>query len=117
MYSVLPQLPDEQIVVGLAPEPGKVLITFEPSGAQVNARPGELMGEAARRSGLMVPYGCKQGVCGTCEAIMTQPNGQKNNIRVCSMQVPKTNLDAPDRYVSIERFFAPFLFLIPCVFV
>jgi len=84
-------------VVGLQPEQGKVLITFLPSGAQVNARPGENMGDAARRAGLAVPYGCKQGVCGTCEATQRQPTGQNNVIKVCSTKVASSNLDAPDR--------------------
>lgn len=113
---------EQDIVVGLTPVKGQVLITFLPTGAQVkrrlpcpllhavnagspcnaccsqvNAKPGENMGDAARRSGLNVPYGCKQGVCGTCEATQRQPTGQTNIIRVCSATVPKSNLDAPDR--------------------
>ncbi len=62
---------------------------------------GEKLGDAARRSGLNVPYGCKQGVCGTCEAVQKQPNGQTVQIKVCSATVPKTNLDAPDRFVCV----------------
>jgi len=65
--------------------------------SQVNARPGENMGDAARRAGLAVPYGCKQGVCGTCEATQRQPTGQNNLIKVCSTKVAASNLDAPDR--------------------
>jgi len=86
-----------EVVQGLQPVKGQVLITFLPSGAQVNANPGEKLGDAARRSGLQVPYGCREGVCGTCEARQTQPSGQSVDIRVCTATVPKTNLDAPDR--------------------
>ena len=31
-----------------------------------------------------MPYGCREGVCGTCEAFLKQPNGMKNDVRVCS---------------------------------
>mmetsp|Transcript_63307 Transcript_63307/g.131707 ORF Transcript_63307/g.131707 Transcript_63307/m.131707 type:complete len:242 (-) Transcript_63307:144-869(-) len=89
--------PGQPVAQGLQPQPGRVLITFEPSGAQVNARPGERLGDAAQRSGLQVPYGCKEGVCGTCQAVMKQPNGYVNDIRICRDIVPKTNLDSPDR--------------------
>jgi hypothetical protein len=65
----------------------------------IHTQTGEKLGDAARRAGLNVPYGCKQGVCGTCEAVQKQPNGQSVQIKVCSATVPKTNLDAPDRYV------------------
>ncbi|KAJ1481950.1 hypothetical protein T484DRAFT_1953144 [Baffinella frigidus] len=82
---------------GLAPVPGLVLITFQPSGLQVNARPGERIGDAASRIGLDVPYGCREGVCGTCEAKMSQSNGMKNDIRCCKDTVPKSNMVAPDR--------------------
>lgn len=30
---------------------------------------------------------------------MSQPTGQKNEVRICRDIVPKTNMDAPDRYV------------------
>ncbi|KAJ1481951.1 hypothetical protein T484DRAFT_3636778, partial [Baffinella frigidus] len=68
-----------------------------PSGLQVNARPGERIGDAASRIGLDVPYGCREGVCGTCEAKMSQSNGMKNDIRCCKDTVPKSNMVAPDR--------------------
>ena len=37
---------------GLQPVKGLVLITFQPSGMQVNARPGERVGDCASRIGL-----------------------------------------------------------------
>lgn len=33
----------QPVAQGLAPQKGRVLITFQPSGAQVNARPGEAL--------------------------------------------------------------------------
>lgn len=29
--------------------------------------PGQRLGDAAKAAGLNIPYGCKEGVCGTCE--------------------------------------------------
>jgi hypothetical protein len=92
-----PPPPTNQPPQGLQPIPGQVLITFQPSGAQVNARPNERVGDAAARAGLTVPYGCREGVCGTCEAKMKQPNGMVNDIRVCTEKVPKSNMMSPDR--------------------
>lgn len=82
---------------GLPPRPGSTVITWMPSGIQSYGRPGQRLGDAAQQAGLNVPYGCKEGVCGTCEAFMSQPTGQKNEVRICKDIVPKTNLDAPDR--------------------
>jgi ferredoxin len=82
---------------GLPPRPGQTVVTWMPSGIQSYARPGQRLGDAAQQAGLNIPYGCKEGVCGTCEAFMSQPTGQKNEVRICRDIVPKTNLDAPDR--------------------
>ena len=56
--------------------PGRTLVTFEPGRVQILARPGERLGDLASRAGFNVPYGCREGVCGTCEAKMKQPGGQ-----------------------------------------
>lgn len=82
---------------GLPPRPGATVITWMPSGVQSYGKPGQRLGDAAQQAGLNVPYGCKEGVCGTCEAFMKQPTGQNNEVRICRDIVPKTNLDAPDR--------------------
>mmetsp|Transcript_19116 Transcript_19116/g.29899 ORF Transcript_19116/g.29899 Transcript_19116/m.29899 type:complete len:203 (-) Transcript_19116:439-1047(-) len=89
--------PTNPQVTGLEPIPGKVLVTFKPSGAQIHSNPGERLGDIARRAGLEVPYGCREGVCGTCSAVMKQPNGFSNDVRLCKDSVPRTNLDCPDR--------------------
>mmetsp|Transcript_65078 Transcript_65078/g.95295 ORF Transcript_65078/g.95295 Transcript_65078/m.95295 type:complete len:212 (+) Transcript_65078:132-767(+) len=81
----------------LEPAAGKTVVTFMPGGAQVYARPGERLGDIAKRAGFDVPYGCREGVCGTCEAKMKQPSGQTNDVRICKDSVPKTNMDCPDR--------------------
>ena len=51
---------------------------------QCNVSAGQRLGDAAQAAGLNVPYGCREGVCGTCEAFLKQPNGMKNDVRVCS---------------------------------
>lgn len=78
---------------GLPPRPGATVITWMPSGVQSYGKPGQRLGDAAQAAGLNVPYGCKEGVCGTCEAFMKQPNGMKNDVRICRDIVPKNNME------------------------
>eukprot|EP00802_Teleaulax_amphioxeia_P028465 Tamp_30174.p1 GENE.Tamp_30174~~Tamp_30174.p1 ORF type:complete len:232 (-),score=43.31 Tamp_30174:48-743(-) len=82
---------------GLQPTPGKTVVTFNPGGTQIYARPGDRIGDIANRAGFNVPYGCREGVCGTCEAKMKQPTGQAVDVRICKDAIPKTNMDCPDR--------------------
>ena len=42
-------------------------ITVEPSGRQFAAEPGETILDAALRQGFTMPYGCKDGACGSCK--------------------------------------------------
>jgi len=42
-------------------------ITVQPSGRAFAAAPGETILEAALRSGVALPYGCKDGGCGSCK--------------------------------------------------
>jgi len=78
---------------GLAQKPGLTVVTWLPSGVQSYAKPGQRLGDAAQQAGLNVPYGCKEGVCGTCEAFLKQPNGMKNDVRICKDIVPKNNME------------------------
>jgi len=82
---------------GLEPMQGRTVVTFQPGNVQVYARPGERLGDIANKAGFNVPYGCREGVCGTCEAKMKQPTGQSVDVRVCKDTTPKTNMDCPDR--------------------
>jgi CDP-4-dehydro-6-deoxyglucose reductase len=41
-------------------------VTVEPSGQQFSVEPGETILSAADRHGLALPYGCRNGVCGSC---------------------------------------------------
>lgn len=42
-------------------------ITFEPSGRQFQTAPDEEILTAGIRAGLTLPYGCKDGACGSCK--------------------------------------------------
>jgi CDP-4-dehydro-6-deoxyglucose reductase len=42
-------------------------ITVQPSGRQFAAEPEETLLDAALRQGLTLPYGCKDGACGSCK--------------------------------------------------
>lgn len=43
-------------------------VTIEPAGQQFKAEPDETLLEAALRQGIVLPYGCKDGACGSCKA-------------------------------------------------
>lgn len=43
-------------------------VTIAGSGRQFQVRPGEAVLTAALRQGVMLPYSCKNGTCGSCEA-------------------------------------------------
>jgi CDP-4-dehydro-6-deoxyglucose reductase len=45
-----------------------VTVTIRPSGRQFAAEPDEPVLEAALRQGVVLPYGCKNGACGSCKA-------------------------------------------------
>jgi CDP-4-dehydro-6-deoxyglucose reductase, E3 len=42
-------------------------VTIEPSGQQFQVEDGEAVLAAALRQGYVLPYGCKNGACGTCK--------------------------------------------------
>ena len=43
-------------------------VTLQPSGLQFQVEDGEAVLEAALRQGFVLPYGCKNGACGSCKA-------------------------------------------------
>lgn len=43
-------------------------VTIQPSGQQFQVEEGEAVLAAALRQGFVLPYGCKNGACGTCKA-------------------------------------------------
>lgn len=42
-------------------------VTIEPSGRRFHANPGESLLAAALRAGVSLPYGCRDGACGSCK--------------------------------------------------
>ena len=48
-------------------EPAGFHITVQPSGRSFDTSPGEAMLAAAIRQGVGLPYGCKDGACGSCK--------------------------------------------------
>ncbi len=47
-------------------------IEIQPSGHRFQAEPGETILDAAERQGINLPYGCRNGMCGTCAGTLTQ---------------------------------------------
>ena len=47
-------------------------ITIKPSGHTFIALPGETVLQAALREGFPLPYGCRNGACGTCKGKIIQ---------------------------------------------
>jgi CDP-4-dehydro-6-deoxyglucose reductase len=43
-------------------------VTVVPSGKQFSVEPGETVLDAGLRQGVVLPYGCKNGACGSCRA-------------------------------------------------
>jgi CDP-4-dehydro-6-deoxyglucose reductase len=41
-------------------------VTIQPSGHQITVNEGESIVDAALRQGIMIPYSCRGGTCGTC---------------------------------------------------
>ena len=50
-----------------APAAGPFQITVQPSGRAFNVESGEAILAAAIRQGIGMPYGCKDGACGSCK--------------------------------------------------
>lgn len=50
-----------------APTAGQFQVTVQPSGRSFSAQPDEAILAAAIRQGIGLPYGCKDGACGSCK--------------------------------------------------
>ena len=48
--------------------PGNFTVELRPSGTRFEASPDETVLEAGLRQHLVLPYGCRDGACGTCKA-------------------------------------------------
>ena len=47
--------------------PNAFQVTVQPSGRSFTAAPGETILAAGIRQGIGLPYGCKDGACGSCK--------------------------------------------------
>jgi CDP-4-dehydro-6-deoxyglucose reductase len=52
------------------PTPPGRLVRLEPSGHTFTVEPGETLLEAALRQNIGLPYGCRNGACGSCKGIL-----------------------------------------------
>ena len=63
---------------------GMVTITLDRKTVAVPRTPGETLLESARRAGLVPPYSCEAGNCGTCIATVTHGRVTMRNNDVLS---------------------------------
>jgi CDP-4-dehydro-6-deoxyglucose reductase, E3 len=42
-------------------------VTVQPSGKQFTVEPNQFVLEAGIKQGVVLPYGCKNGACGSCK--------------------------------------------------
>ena len=47
-------------------------VTIKPSNREFDVEPGETVLEAAMRNGITLPYGCRNGACGSCKGKVLQ---------------------------------------------
>ena len=57
-------------------------VTVQPSGRQFNCEDGETVLTAAIRNGVGLPYGCKNGACGTCKGKIVAGSAVTDQVRV-----------------------------------
>ena len=56
-------------------------ITVQPSGIQFQAQAGESLLAAGIRQGIGLPYGCKDGACGSCKCKLVSGQVQQSNFQ------------------------------------
>ncbi|MFZ5558925.1 MAG: CDP-6-deoxy-delta-3,4-glucoseen reductase [Pseudomonadota bacterium] len=92
-------------------------VTIRPSGHSFHCQPGETVLEAALREGFALPYGCRNGACGTCkgkvlegeidlgphqETALTGVERQVGMALFCSAR-PRTDLVIESREIGAVR--------------
>ncbi len=92
-------------------------ILLRPSGHTFFARPMETVLEAALREGLSLPYGCRNGACGTCKgkiiqgsvdygcydaAVLTESEKQQGMALLCRA-VPKSDLEIESHEITAVK--------------
>lgn len=66
-------------------------VTFDMDGIETEVEEGEKLVDVARKAGSSIPFGCTNGICGTC--IVTVTEGQDN-----------LNEKDPDEEMTLEMF-------------
>ncbi|MCU0767080.1 MAG: CDP-6-deoxy-delta-3,4-glucoseen reductase [Gammaproteobacteria bacterium] len=96
----------------------------EPSGHQFEVQPGESILSAALRQGVALPYGCRNGQCGSCNATLLSGSvdypeglppaleGAPADACTCCRAVPRTDLRL--RVREVERVADIEVRLLPC---
>jgi ferredoxin len=68
-----------------------VKVAFEMDGIATDVQEGEKLVDVARKTGSSIPFGCTNGICGTC--IVTVIQGKEN-----------LNPKDPDEEMTLEMF-------------
>ena len=102
-----------------APAPGPFKITVLPSGRAFTVDPGEAILAAAIRQGIGLPYGCKDGACGSCKSRKLEgdvlhgphqskalsPEEEARGLVLTCRAVPQTDVVLESRQVTDESAF------------
>lgn len=59
-----------------------VTVSFEPSGKSIISEQGALIADVAKKAGVTIPYGCRQGRCNSCEVRLNGRGKLTTTIRI-----------------------------------
>src|SRR4051794_38134389 len=110
---------DTQSMTAATAPTGPFQITVQPSGRQFSAEPGEAILPAAIRQGIGMPYGCKDGACGSCkckklegtvvhgphQAKALSPEEEASGLILTCCGVPQTDVVLESHQVTDESAF------------
>jgi CDP-4-dehydro-6-deoxyglucose reductase, E3 len=86
-------------------------ITVQPSGRAFTTEPGEAILPAAIRQGIGLPYGCKDGACGSCKCRKLEgtkalsPEEEAAGFILTCCAVPQADVVIESRQVTDESAF------------
>ena len=90
-------------------------VTVEPSGHKFTTEAGEPILEAAERHGIVLPYGCRNGLCGSCsgtlvsgvvsypEDVQESLNDEPENLCLTCQAVPSSDIVLRIHEIANER--------------
>jgi CDP-4-dehydro-6-deoxyglucose reductase, E3 len=110
---------DNEIMTSAETASGPFQVTVQPSGRSFNVDAGEAILAAAIRQGIGMPYGCKDGACGSCkckklegtvqhgphQAKALSPEEEANGYILTCRGVPQTDLVLESKQVTDESAF------------